>query len=127
MLSDLQTKKLTRYFQVYDMDDDGRIEASDFERVVENVKILRGEGDQQRQHEYLYWEFYEKGSKQALRFGPWKAIRKPLFTGEIELYHVESDIAEERNVATENPEVIARAEEYFKLGHTPNPLWKVRK
>ncbi len=42
MLSDLQTKKLTRYFQVYDIDDDGRIEASDFERIVENVRLLHG-------------------------------------------------------------------------------------
>ena len=42
MLSDLQEKKLTRYFQVYDIDDDGRIAASDFERVIDNVRILRG-------------------------------------------------------------------------------------
>lgn len=42
MLTDLQTKKLTRYFQVYDIDDDGRIDAADFERIVENVKILHG-------------------------------------------------------------------------------------
>lgn len=43
MLSELQTKKLTRYFQVYDIDDDGRIDAADFERIVENVRILHGE------------------------------------------------------------------------------------
>lgn len=43
MLSDLQTKKLTRYFDVYDIDDDGRIGAADFERILENVRILRGE------------------------------------------------------------------------------------
>jgi Ca2+-binding EF-hand superfamily protein len=43
MLTDLQTKKLTRWFQVYDIDDDGEIEASDFERIVENVRILHGE------------------------------------------------------------------------------------
>jgi Ca2+-binding EF-hand superfamily protein len=42
MLTDLQTKKLTRYFQVYDIDDDGRIDASDFERIVENVRLLHG-------------------------------------------------------------------------------------
>jgi len=46
MLTDLQTKKLTRYFQVYDIDDDGVIQASDFERIVENVRILHGvDGD----------------------------------------------------------------------------------
>ena len=42
MLSDLQEKKLTRYFQVYDIDDDGQIAASDFARVIDNVRILRG-------------------------------------------------------------------------------------
>ena len=42
MLTDLQTKKLTRYFQVYDIDDDGRIEGHDFARIVENVAILHG-------------------------------------------------------------------------------------
>jgi Ca2+-binding EF-hand superfamily protein len=45
MLSDLQTRKLTRYFHVYDIDDDGRIEASDFARIVENVRVLHGEED----------------------------------------------------------------------------------
>jgi Ca2+-binding EF-hand superfamily protein len=44
MLSDLQTKKLTRYFQVYDIDDDGRIASTDFERIVENVRVLHGAG-----------------------------------------------------------------------------------
>ncbi len=40
MLSDLQTQKLTRYFQVYDIDDDGRIDSADFDRIVHNVMIL---------------------------------------------------------------------------------------
>lgn len=44
MLTELQVKKLTRYFQVYDIDDDGRIERSDFERIVENVTLLHGDG-----------------------------------------------------------------------------------
>jgi Ca2+-binding EF-hand superfamily protein len=42
MLTELQTKKLTRYFRVYDVDDDGRIGAGDFERVLENVRMLHG-------------------------------------------------------------------------------------
>lgn len=42
MLTELQKRKLTRYFRVYDIDDDGRIGPADFERVVENVRILHG-------------------------------------------------------------------------------------
>lgn len=40
MLTELQTKKLTRYFRVYDVDDNGRIGPGDFERVLENVRVL---------------------------------------------------------------------------------------
>ena len=40
MFSELQKRKLTRYFRVYDMNNDGRVAASDFERVVENLRAL---------------------------------------------------------------------------------------
>lgn len=43
MLTDLQTRKLTRYFEVYDIDDDGRIGTADFERILENVRVLHGD------------------------------------------------------------------------------------
>lgn len=42
-MTDFQTRKLTRYFQIHDIDDDGAIEASDFDRNIENVRVLRGE------------------------------------------------------------------------------------
>ena len=50
MLTDLQTKKLTRYFRVYDIDDDGGIESADFERIVENVRLLHGVDGEPGQH-----------------------------------------------------------------------------
>lgn len=53
MLSDLQRDKLTRYFRVYDIDDDGRIGPQDFQRVVENVRILHGLADGSPAHEAL--------------------------------------------------------------------------
>ncbi len=53
MLSDLQHKKLTRYFRVYDVDDDGRIARPDFERVVENVRALHGADEQSSTHRRL--------------------------------------------------------------------------
>jgi Ca2+-binding EF-hand superfamily protein len=42
MLTPLQRMKLTRYFKVYDVDDDGRVGLRDFERVLENVRVLHG-------------------------------------------------------------------------------------
>ena len=94
---------------------------------VSFAPTLRGQKDQQETPEYLYWEFYERGSKQALRVGQWKAIREPMFDGPIQLYHIPSDIGEEKDVASENPEVIQTMLQLFEKAHTPNPLWKVRK
>lgn len=60
MLSELQEKKLTRYFRVYDVDDDGRIGRPDFERVVENVRILHGLSDDSPEHRALRRGYLER-------------------------------------------------------------------
>lgn len=73
-----------------------------------------------------YWEFYERGGKQAVRFGNWKAIRKPMFTGEIELYDLKKDIGEAHNLADANPAVVAQAAKLMAEYHVENPNWKVR-
>jgi arylsulfatase A-like enzyme len=77
----------------------------------------------QPEHEYLYWEFYEGGGAQAVRFGTWKAVRKPIFTGAIELYDLASDPGEQRNLAEGNPRVVERARRLLELAHTPDPRW----
>ncbi len=72
---------------------------------------------QTNQHAFLYWEFHERGSQQAVRMGDWKAVRiKP---GEpLELYDLKTDIGEKHNVAAQNSEVVARIEEYLKTART---------
>jgi Ca2+-binding EF-hand superfamily protein len=40
MLTPLQQEKLTHYFRLYDVDDDGRVARGDFERVADNVRAL---------------------------------------------------------------------------------------
>ena len=45
---------------------------------ISMVPALLGEtaaGRAQKNHEYLYWEFPERGFSQAVRFGDWKAVR----------------------------------------------------
>jgi arylsulfatase A-like enzyme len=83
---------------------------------ISQVPAILGKGEQ-IPHEFLYWEFHEGGSKQALRWGDWKAVRlgpgKPL-----ELYDLETDIGETRDVATQHPEVVARIEGYLKSART---------
>ena len=89
------------------------------------VPTLLGLSDDQRPHNYLYWEFYEQGSRQAVRMGNWKAVRQPMFTGPIELYNLENDIGEENNVAAENPEEVAEMQRIMEQAHQPSPLWVV--
>jgi uncharacterized sulfatase len=91
------------------------------------VPTLKGDRDaQQQQHEYLYWEFYEQGGRQAVRMGDWKAVRQPMFSGSMELYDLSSDLGEETDLAGQYPEIVARAAEAMDEAHTPHPNWQVR-
>ncbi len=87
---------------------------------------LLGQQARQRQHEYLYWEFYEAGSAQAVRWGKWKGIRKPMFSGQIELYDLSLDPGEKYNVARANPKVVKQIQDIMAAAHTPHPNWKVQ-
>ena len=81
-------------------------------------------GREQKSHEYLYWEFFERGFQQAIRFNNWKAIRlesrKPL-----ELYNLETDLGEQNNVATRYPEVLAKIEKLLKRARNESAGWPV--
>ncbi|NCB07387.1 MAG: arylsulfatase [Bacteroidia bacterium] len=66
-------------------------------------------GEQQTPHDYLYWEFHEKGGRQAVRKGDWKLVRYDVFNPEkttTELYNLANDTGEENNVAAENPKLV---------------------
>ncbi len=73
-------------------------------------------------HQFLYWEFFERGLQQAVRHGPYKAIRltqgKPL-----QLFNVIDDPAEQKDIAERHPEVIAKVEAYLKTARTESPFW----
>lgn len=77
--------------------------------------------------DHLYWEFYEGQGAQAVRFGRWKAIRKPMFSGQIQLYDLARDLGEEHDLAADNPDEVQRARELMESEHVPSPLWKVRR
>ncbi len=89
------------------------------------LPTLLGEG-QQREHEYLYWEFYEQGSRQSVRFDNWAAIRQPMRTGSVALFDLSADQAQQRDVSEQHPEVAARAVSYMEEAHVPHPNWKPR-
>ena len=80
---------------------------------------------QTNRHDFLYWEFHEQGSKQAVRMGDWKALR--LAPGAaLELYDLSTDPAEKQNVAAQHPETVAKIDEYLENARTPSDYWPLR-
>ncbi len=90
------------------------------------VPTLLGQPGQQAAHDYLYWEFYESGSAQAVRLRQWKGVRKPMLTGGIELYDVVRDPGEKYNVARNHAEVVEEIKAAMEEAHVEHPNWKVR-
>lgn len=82
--------------------------------------------EQQKKHEYLYWEFHEKGGRQALRKGDWKAVKYNVLkdpNAPIELYDLSEDIGEKNNLADQHPDIIKEMEEIFKKARTPSEVY----
>jgi arylsulfatase A-like enzyme len=75
-------------------------------------------GRRQRSHDFLYWEFHERGLEQAVRMGDWKAVRHSA-DGPIELYDLKTDRGETRDVAAQHPEVVRRIRDYLANARTP--------
>jgi arylsulfatase A-like enzyme len=80
---------------------------------------------QTNQHEFLYWEFHERGFQQAVRMGDWKAVKlatdKPL-----ELYNLKTDLSEKQNVAGQQPGIVAKIEDYLKKARTESRAWPIK-
>ncbi len=80
----------------------------------------------QKQHDYLYWEFVEQGGKQAIRKGDWKAVRLNLKQDRyspIEIYNLKNDPSEANNIAGQHPEIVAEMDTVFRQAHVPNPIF----
>lgn len=90
------------------------------------LPALLGNLEDQRRHDYFYWEFHERQGKQAVRFGDWKAIRQPFGNGPIELYDLSRDWGEGTNRAEQRPDLVRRAEELMEEAHVPDPRMKAR-
>lgn len=88
---------------------------------VSLLPTLLGQTRRQIEHEYLYWEL---SGKQAVRLGNWKAVRMNV-DDEVELYNLKEDTAEQRDIAAENPDVVARIEDIMVNGRTESDLFPI--
>jgi len=102
------------------------------------VPALVGEkaaGRAQPRHEYLYWEFHERGSKQAVRLtdavtkdepkANWKAVRLGV-DAPIELFDLRNDLAETHDVASKHLGVIERVKQILAAARTDSPKWPLK-
>ena len=71
---------------------------------------------------FLFWEFYERGYRQAARHGDWKAVR-PKFNAPLELYFLPDDPAEAHDIAAAHPAVVADFEAFFATARSASPHW----
>ena len=87
---------------------------------------LLGRTAKQARHDFIYWEFYEQGGRQAVRFGNYKAIREPMFTGKVSLYDLQQDIGETHDIAMRHSDLVAKATRMMDQAHVKDPAWIVR-
>ncbi len=90
------------------------------------VPTLMGNSADQKAHEYLYWEFYEQGSRRGIRMGDWKIICEPMFSDNFEVFNLQDDLGEAHDVSAEHPEIVAQAKRILREAHTPTEMWKPR-
>lgn len=87
---------------------------------ISMLPTLLGKPDQ-KQHEYLYWEFPAKRGRVAIRRGDWKAVRYNASKdphSPLELYNLSNDPSEDINVATKHPEIASELRDLIESART---------
>lgn len=92
------------------------------------LPTLLGQGEQ-KQHDYLYWEFPGYGGQQAVRKGRYKAVRQNMRRRNnpdplrIELYDLSADESETNDLANKHPEVVQQMAQIMNQAHTLSDLF----
>lgn len=99
---------------------------------ITGMKITNSDGisflpelleQEQPEHDYLYWEFHERGGKQAILKDGWKAVRLNVGKnpdGPLELYQLETDPYEKNNLAPGHPDLIEMFSRMMELERVPS-------
>lgn len=84
------------------------------------LPTLLGNDNKQKKHDYLYFEFPEKGGQVAVRMGNWKGVKSNMKKNKNapwEIYNLKTDEKETTDVASQNPELAKKFEEILKKEH----------
>ncbi len=93
------------------------------------LPTLLGKSKKQTSHEYLYWEYAEKGGQVAIRLGKWKGVKVNLIKNpknKWELYDLVADESEKKDVAAQHPDILSQFDAIVKKEHKPShiPKWE---
>jgi arylsulfatase A len=74
---------------------------------------LLGKSAQQRNHEFIFWDFAGYGGQIAVRMGNWKGVKQKVAKNPdtpLELYNLKDDLSETTDVAGQHPDIVKKME-----------------
>lgn len=93
---------------------------------VSFAPTLLGDGVQ-KNHEYLYWEFHERGGRRAIRKGNWKLVEYQVGNPEkstIELFNLDDDPSESKNLALDKPDLFEELKDILINARTSSNVFR---
>ena len=88
------------------------------------LPTLLSQPAKQKQHDYLYWAFYEGNrAGQAVRIGNYKAIEQPKGSN-LRVYDLAVDVGEQKDLAAQNPDIVGKAKDAMAKANRPSERWK---
>ena len=78
----------------------------------------------------MSWEFHENNGRQAVRMGDWKLVRYNVAIPEkatTELYNLKTDLGEDHNVASQNPQIVDKMLQIMEQSRVPSPIFNFGK
>lgn len=93
------------------------IDGVSFANILSGKKIAK-------KHDYLYWEFHERGFDQAVRKGKWKLVKQK---GNTELFDLSKDLSETTDLAAKYPKIVAEMEKIMSEARVDSELFPLKK
>jgi arylsulfatase A-like enzyme len=87
---------------------------------ISMLPTLLGQPRTQQVHEFLYFEYPEKGGQVAVRVGRWKGVKVDLKNNPDatwQLFDLDTDVAETADVASSHPQVLQQLDTIVKREH----------